>query len=125
VSEENDGPSAHIASTRTIAGLRAVGAPRSSWRLIGGPDIACRTLKTEQSKTETKPAQKQIGGKLGIIVKSIGPPKGATLEQLENKTGWQPHTVRAALSRLRKRGLVITLGDVDGRRAYRGTSVRA
>jgi hypothetical protein len=87
--------------------------------------MARKTLKTEQPKTETKPAQKPIGGKLGIIAKSIGTPKGATLQQLENKTGWQPHTVRAALSRLRKRGLVITLGDVDGRKAYRGTSVGA
>ena len=36
-------------------------------------------------------------------------PKGATQRQLEASLGWQPHTVRAALSRLRKAGAVVTL----------------
>lgn len=33
--------------------------------------------------------------------------KGQTLKQLANLLAWQPHTVRAALTRLRKRGYVI------------------
>lgn len=33
--------------------------------------------------------------------------KGATIEQLTALLSWQPHTVRAALTRLRKRGYVI------------------
>ena len=32
---------------------------------------------------------------------------GTTLSQLSEHLGWQPHTVRAALTRLRKRGYVI------------------
>lgn len=80
--------------------------------------MARRTTKTEQPKTETKSTEKPIGGKLGVIAKAIATPKGATLDQLVKKSGWQPHTVRAALSRLRKRGMVIILTDVDGRKAY-------
>ena len=33
--------------------------------------------------------------------------KGATIEQLTALLSWKPHTVRAALTRLRKRGYVI------------------
>ena len=36
-------------------------------------------------------------------------PKGATQKQLEASLGWQPHTVRAAISRLRKGGAEVTL----------------
>ena len=35
-------------------------------------------------------------------------PKGATQKQLEASLGWQPHTVRAAISRLRKAGAAVT-----------------
>ena len=35
--------------------------------------------------------------------------KGATQKQLEASLGWQPHTVRAAISRLRKAGAEVTL----------------
>ena len=41
-------------------------------------------------------------------------PKGATLAQLEQDLGWQPHTVRAAISGLRKGGAEVTL-DRDGK----------
>lgn len=33
--------------------------------------------------------------------------KGASLEAMTSGTGWQPHTVRAAMTGLRKRGHVI------------------
>ena len=33
--------------------------------------------------------------------------KGQTLKQLSTLLAWQPHTVRAAMTRLRKRGYVI------------------
>jgi len=80
--------------------------------------MARSTTKSEQSKTAPKPAEKPIGGKLGVVAKAIGTPKGATLDQLVKKTSWQPHTVRAALSRLRQRGMMIHITNVDGRKAY-------
>lgn len=61
-----------------------------------------------------------IGGKLGLIAASVAAPGGATMESLIKTTRWQPHTVRAALSRLRKRGMVIALTRVDERKAYIG-----
>ena len=46
-------------------------------------------------------------------------PRGATQNQLEKALGWQPHTVRAAISRLRKSGADVIL-DRNGKiPAYR------
>ena len=41
------------------------------------------------------------------ILKLISRKSGATTTQLQKETGWKPHSVRAALSGLRKRGLEI------------------
>lgn len=49
---------------------------------------------------------------------AIGTKTGVTLEDLMTLTGWQRHTVRAALCRLRQRGYVIVAGRRDGRITY-------
>jgi len=41
-------------------------------------------------------------------------PRGATQNQLEKALGWQPHSVRAAISQLRKGGADVLL-DRSGR----------
>ncbi len=46
-------------------------------------------------------------------------PKGATQKQLEKGLGWQPHTVRAAISRLRKSGVGVLLDRSFKTPAYR------
>jgi len=42
------------------------------------------------------------------ILKLVSRKSGATIAQLEAATGWKPHSVRAALSGLRKAGHEIT-----------------
>lgn len=44
--------------------------------------------------------------------------EGATLDQMVAATGWLPHTTRAALTGLRKRGYAIDSDKVDGVRTY-------
>jgi hypothetical protein len=61
-------------------------------------------------------------GKLGRVLDAVAAKDGATLAELAALTGWQPHTTRAALTGLRRRGFVLVLGGVDdagGRKAYR------
>jgi hypothetical protein len=58
-------------------------------------------------------------GKLETVLSAIEADSGATLEELVAATSWQPHTTRAAITRLRQRGFDIRLADHDGRRAYR------
>ena len=53
----------------------------------------------------------------------LGRPRGATIGQLQKALGWQPHTIRAAISRLRKDGTEITLDHSGKTPAYRMTVV--
>ncbi len=62
------------------------------------------------------------GGKLGQVLDAVAAEDGATLAELAALTGWQPHTTRAALTRLRRRGFLMVLSSADsagGRKAYR------
>lgn len=59
------------------------------------------------------------GGKLGAVLKAVEHKRGATLAELTAATGWQSHTTRAALTRLRQRGFPAALTEEGGRKAYR------
>jgi hypothetical protein len=50
-------------------------------------------------------------------------PGGTTIAQLVEATGWQPHSVRGALSGAlkNKHGLVVTSEKVGAHRVYRAT----
>lgn len=71
-------------------------------------------------KTKTTAViENPVAGKLGLIAKAVAKPKGASIDDLTKATGWQPHTVRAALTRLRQRGVNAKLTTVDERKVYR------
>lgn len=58
--------------------------------------------------------------KSGAVLALLQRREGATLGQLVEATGWLPHTARAALTGLRKKGHVITSGKENGQsRVYR------
>ena len=42
--------------------------------------------------------------KLSTILKLLSRPNGATIEQLQKVTTWQRHSIRAAITGLRKKG---------------------
>lgn len=50
--------------------------------------------------------------------------EGATLDQMIAATGWLPHTTRAAMTGLRKKGYVIDSDKLDGVRTYRAVARR-
>ena len=54
----------------------------------------------------------------GLLVRD----QGATLGQMIVATGWLPHTTRAAMTGLRKKGYVIDSDKVDGVRTYRAVA---
>ncbi|MFG1242357.1 DUF3489 domain-containing protein [Xanthobacter sp. V7C-4] len=54
------------------------------------------------SGTRPKP-----GSKLGMVLALLEKPQGASLAKLVEVTGWLPHTTRAALTGLRKRGFSV------------------
>jgi len=69
----------------------------------------------------TKTAQTKLGQtKLDIILKQLRHKNGTTITALENATRWQPHSVRAALTGLRKKGHIIERSkDIKGATVYR------
>ena len=48
--------------------------------------------------------------------------EGATIDQMIAATGWLPHTVRAALTGLKKIGYAIDSDKIDGLRTYRAVA---
>ena len=65
----------------------------------------------------TKPISKQA--QLAALVTRD---TGATLDQMIAATGWLPHTTRAAMTGLRKKGYAISSYKVDGVRTYRAVA---
>ncbi len=45
--------------------------------------------------------------KIETILKQLSRPNGASIAQLQKTAGWQPHSIRAALTGLRKKGHAI------------------
>jgi Protein of unknown function (DUF3489) len=77
--------------------------------------------------TEPSPRVPRVGSKLDRLLGMVSTDEGATLDELIGATGWLPHTARAALTGLRKRGYDVRLvrGDRETAAAYRVTSTAA
>lgn len=61
---------------------------------------------TEQTETiEATAASRQGPTKAAIVQKLLDRPKGATLPEIVGATGWMPHSARAFMTGLRKKGL--------------------
>ena len=99
----------------TAAGAKAIAVDEGS-----APNEA---RKEESSPTRRGPAgaapspsAPRDGSKLALAVGLIRRDHGATLAELVAATGWLPHTTRAALTGLRKRGYAVTIDRTDKER---------
>lgn len=63
--------------------------------------------------------------KAGAVLALLGRDEGATLADLIAATGWLPHTTRAALTGLRKKGHVLEKSKRGDQTCYRVASVAA
>lgn len=54
-----------------------------------------------------KPAPPRAPSKIASVIVLLDRPEGATLAEMVAATGWLPHTTRAALTGLKKKGHVI------------------
>ena len=82
-----------------------------------------RTTKTT-SKPKDRPTARKVGRKgarrtkASIILDLLKRPKGATVADLQKATGWQAHSIRAAITGLRKRRITVTRSQDDGVTVY-------
>ena len=74
---------------------------------------ASAAAKTPPAKTAARSAPRSIdgaprpGSKQALVVEMLCKDDGASLDALVKATGWLPHTTRAALTGLRKRGFLV------------------
>lgn len=70
------------------------------------------------SKSAT-PTGPRPGSKLAGVISLLGRAQGTSVSEMMAATGWLPHTTRAALTGLRKRGYALTREVADGGPVYR------
>lgn len=114
-----------IVEGRAMAGLEITAAGRA---LIGStietpphldddspdPAVASRRASGRSEQPAARPGTKQA-----LLIDLLGRRDGATVAEVQDATGWQPHTVRAALTGLRKKSFVVSRASRDdGSRAY-------
>jgi hypothetical protein len=99
----------------TDAGYAAIGQPRPA------PPDDVQPMDTIGDLQLLEGVPVRPGTKLAALVMTLRRPQGATSLQLMLATGWQPHTVRGAISGMlrKKLGLNVVLAHNDsGERVY-------
>lgn len=93
----------------TKAGRAAVGVDAGQTRRGGN-----------QHNGSTSSIAIRPGTKQAQLLSLLSCPDGAAMSEMTKATGWQPHSVRAALTGLRKRGIAVLCGKSDtGTTVYR------
>ena len=77
-----------------------------------GSDRAAAIDKPNSGVAST-PTSPRSGTKIARVIELLQRCDGATLAELVAGSGWLPHTTRAALTGLRKRGYVVTIDRAD------------
>jgi len=72
----------------------------------------CDTTVAPSQATAAPAAKPQ--SKSGLIIQLLARPAGATLDQLVSATGWLPHTARAAMTGLKRKGHALTSEKTEG-----------
>jgi hypothetical protein len=109
--DEDDLPRYRISSQ----GLAALGieSEDDGGALLSGASATENIAQPDACKTEVKPAASapsaapRAGTKLASVIALLEREDGASIDELTAATGWLAHTTRAALTGLRKRGLVV------------------
>jgi hypothetical protein len=74
--------------------------------------------KASASSNGSRSPSARAGSKTALLIDLLAGGGGATLADLTSATGWLPHTVRAALTGLRKKGHAISRSRQEGHSRY-------
>jgi hypothetical protein len=106
----------------TAGGLKAIaieddsdeaGAPREASQLRPSPH-GTQDWGHDAIGDQAKAPTPRAGSKLAQVIDLLKQSDGATIANLTDATGWLPHTTRAALTGLRKRGYAVIRERIDG-----------
>ena len=95
--------------------------PRKFAREPQGEPVGTNVPSNVTANDAASPAQPEAKpkSKTSLLLHLVTRPEGATLEQMVAATGWLPHTTRAALTGLKKKGHAITSAKAECLRTYR------
>lgn len=100
---------------------------RQTWRTVDGKRIALvltQAGREAAAREATKGREdSERASKIGTVLGLLRSERGATLDELVTATGWLPHTTRAALTGLKKKGHVITRTKTNGVSRYTAAEV--
>jgi hypothetical protein len=94
----------------TVAGLKALAVDEGSQDAIEPSEAPHPEAKEVASPDEGGHPARVVprdGSKLATVIEYLQRADGATIVDLTQATGWLPHTTRAALTGLRKRGYAV------------------
>jgi len=91
----------------TDAGKQAIGVIEQT---NSGPEVEGSAAQPTNTRSGTKQAR---------VLDLLRREQGASVQELVHATGWLPHTTRAALTGIRKRGISVDKTKVDGVTRYR------
>jgi predicted ArsR family transcriptional regulator len=87
--------------------------------LTASPDLKGNPM-TSRKSTRAAQKPKAKASKTDQLKSLLAKPEGMTIEALSTKLGWQTHTTRAALTRLKQAGIEVDkLDPADGSRQSR------
>ena len=83
-----------------------------------GPDGKQQDQKAGSGSAPVEPMPPKAPSKNSTILAMLQREGGTTLEEMVQATGWLPHTTRAALTGIRKKGHDVVRSKVDGETRY-------
>jgi hypothetical protein len=87
-------------------------------RMARQPQPDCIQAGGADTTSAADPAAEPKKTKTSLVLDLLSRAEGATLNQMVAATGWLPHTTRAALTGLKKKGHTIERRNVDGKTTY-------
>jgi hypothetical protein len=97
-----------------------IGEPAPGISALESPPYSVGSSKTSRHPAEADKAAPRAGSKLASVIALLSRSEGASVGVLTKATGWLPHTTRAAITGVRKRGYSVILDrDVEGASVYR------
>jgi Protein of unknown function (DUF3489) len=124
-----DGESDQVYSLKlSAAGAKAIGAGEQKKEPLGNlsasesasPTDSMDSTDSSRRSPEGGKAAPRNGSKLASVMALLRRSEGATILALIEATGWLPHTTRAAITGVRKRGYSVVLDrSIEGASVYR------
>jgi hypothetical protein len=92
----------------------------SATRATKASSAGAKVKKEAPAAAESTPAKSP--SKQQLVANLLLRDEGATLSDMIAATGWLPHTTRAALTGLKKKGYALSSDQADGVRTYRAVA---